>query len=830
MLHTKLDIRFDWQIQQVIGKAYLTLKPYFYPEDTLVLDAKSFEFREISHITGTGNEPLKYEYKNNGVYIALGKDYNRTDTIRLYIDYIAIPSKQGGQGSWAISDSKGLYFINADGSEKDKPKQIWTQGETENSSCWFPTIDAPNERMTQEIYLTVDTGFVTLSNGLLVYSKDNGDGTRTDYWKQSVPHAPYLAMIAIGNYSIVKDNWRGMEVSYYVEPEYENYARKIFGNTPEMIEYFSNRIGIPFPWEKYAQVTVREFVSGAMENSSATVHGEFVQRNDRELLDETYEDYISHELFHQWFGDLVTCESWANLPLNESFATYGEYLWREYKYGRDDADQHLDEDLANYLREARRKKVDMIRYDYSDKEDMFDSHSYSKGGRILHMLRNYLGDEAFFSALKLYLETHKFSSVEIHDLRLAFEKITGEDLNWFFNQWFLAKGHPELAISYAYDDSMKTVSVIIGQLQDTKKFPAYRLPIDIDIYAGGKTERHKVVIEDVISSFSFKVVRKPDLVNFDAEKILLCVKLDLKTDDQWIFQYYNAPLYADRSEALDHFSNGERNIPADLFIDALNDKNHDLRIRAIESMNKIYPEKKNTVVAKLTDLALHDENANVRATAVQALSDLSVTAEEPMTDDEKSNLEKVFKTALNDRSYSVTGEALASVARLNPSIAVNITKPFEDETNENILLAVARIYSNYGTVEQAEFFRNKIATLSDHKKTYLLQEYAAYLLNQDDETINKGLPLLEEFARNEKIWWRRMKGIEMIEDVYDEYERRETEMTGKLGKSGKSSPEHENLKKHLEAIKQQKDHVRSLLTSIMNDEKDPRVKMISRNN
>ena len=548
LLHTKLEVKFDWEKSWLYGKATLTLSPYFYPTGKLELDAKGFDIHEVSLLVDTGNINLNYTYlpleksfsgigiafdiikdtinitrvlsgsasealgiqegdkiikiegepvagigiKNRAVIdklrgssgtivnisiarkgtsdlidhtitrsklpvqsfekkilsIDLDKEYTRRDTFNIFIEYTAKPDELKVEGSSAIKDAKGLYFINPDGEEAAKPRQIWTQGETESNSCWFPTIDSPNERMTQEIYITVDTNFVTLANGLLIYSAENGDGTRTDYWKQELPHAPYLAMMAIGEYAVVKDTWRDIEVNYYVEPEDEKYAMLNFGNTPEMLEFYSNLLGVDYPWEKYSQVVVRDFVSGAMENTSATLHGEFVLRNDREYLDRNHEDIIAHEIFHHWFGNLVTCESWANIPLNESFATYGEYLWEEYKYGSDAADHHLQKDLQQCLRS--RKQVDVIRFDYDDKEDMFDSHSYAKGGRILHMLRKHVGDEAFFESLKHYLSANKFAAVEIHDLRLAFEKVTGEDLNWFFNQWFLSPGHPKLVINYNY--------------------------------------------------------------------------------------------------------------------------------------------------------------------------------------------------------------------------------------------------------------------------------------------------------------------------------------------------------------------------------------------
>jgi aminopeptidase N len=246
----------------------------------------------VDEITKT---PLQYSYENDVITIQLDKVYKNNEEYTVFIEYVSKPNelkKQGG--SAAITDDKGLYFINPEGKEKDKPMEIWTQGETQSSSVWFPTIDRPNERMTQEIYMTVDKKYVTLSNGELVSSFDNGDSTRTDYWKMDLPHAPYLAMMAVGDFAVVKDNkWRGKEVNYYVDKAFEPYAKAVFGNTPEMLEFFSNILGVEYAWNKYSQIVAHDFVSGAMENTTATLHSEYLQRTDRELLDKDYEDYIS---------------------------------------------------------------------------------------------------------------------------------------------------------------------------------------------------------------------------------------------------------------------------------------------------------------------------------------------------------------------------------------------------------------------------------------------------------------------------------------------------------------------------------------------------------
>ncbi len=470
LVHTKLDAKFDYSKSHMNGKVWITLKPHFYTTDSLTLDAKGMDIHKVALVKGTAIKDLKYNYDNRQLRIRLDKNYNADEAYTVYIDYTAKPNELEVKGSAAINDAKGLYFINPKGEEKDKPTQIWTQGETEATSVWCPTIDKPNQKTTQEMYLTVPAKYVTLSNGKLMSQKKNADDTRTDYWKMDLPNAPYLFFMGVGDYAIIKDSWKGKEVNYYVEKEYASVARKIFGLTPEMIGFFSKFTGVDYPWVKYAQITGRDYVSGAMENTTATLHGSSAQQDARQLTDgNRWESVVAHELFHQWFGDYVTAESWSNITMNESFANYSETLWDEYKYGKDAGDAQNFGDMQGYLGSNSAKK-DLVRFYYSDKEDVFDAVSYNKGGRILHMLRNYVGNEAFSKALNLYLTTNKFKSGEPQQLRLAFEEITGRDLNWFWNQWYYGSGHPKLDINYSYDDVAKKARVIVNQTQADKNF------------------------------------------------------------------------------------------------------------------------------------------------------------------------------------------------------------------------------------------------------------------------------------------------------------------------------------------------------------------------
>ena len=823
LIHTKLRVKFDLGKAHLLGQATLTFEPYFYSISSVDFDAKGFDIHEVALDTKRGSEELKYSYEDDVLSIELDRQYSKGERISVFIDYTAKPNDLDVEGSSAITDAKGLYFINPDGKEENKPTQIWTQGETESSSCWFPTIDVPNERMTQELYITVDNKFITLSNGTLQYSTLNEDNTRTDYWKQELPHAPYLAMMAIGEFAIVKDQWREIEVNYYVEQEYEKHAKMIFGNTPEMLQFYSDKLGVDYPWGKYAQIVVRDYISGAMENTSAVIHGEFLQRDDREYLDDTNEDVIAHELFHHWFGDLVTCESWANLPLNESFATYGEYLWNEYKYGREEADYYLQKDLDQYLWSATKKNVDLIRFNYEDKEDMFDSHSYAKGGRVLHMLRKYVGDEAFFESLRIYLEENKFKSVEIHHLRLAFEKVTGEDLNWFFNQWFLSSGHPYLFITYDYTDSIKTQTLTVSQAHDLKATPLYSLPVTVDIYVNGKVRREKITVDSVRQTFKFKVEAKPDLVNFDAEKMLLCIKRDYKSKEAWIYQYHNAALYLDRVEALDQLKKFQDD--GDLittFADALKDEHWNLRVKAIKNVKHLLSEPNYNIKDQLMELAQNDVKSDVRATAILLLSNYydpdSLGKKDPQ-------LESLYHSTLSDKSYVVIGESIYALAKENHEAAFVEIDSFDEKTTEKLLIDIARVFASYGTNEQNSFFGEAYEKLNEYEKYSLLDIYSDYLIKQDDNTINDGLELFKDAAINQDAWWARLTTLYRIEKILKMYSKREREVLDDIKVNKKNASALQVLETKRKGIAAQKENINTALADIKEKESDTKVLM-----
>jgi len=738
LTHTVLKLSFDWNKQHVLGVATLKFEPLFYPISSASFDAVGFDIHKVSN--AATKLPLKYKYDGFKIDIELDKAYQKGQSAEIVIDYTAKPEELPEGGSAAITSDKGLFFINPLGEDPDKPMQIWTQGETENNSRWFPTVDKPNERTTQEMYLTVQDKYKTLSNGIMEKSTKNADGTRTDYWNMKQPHAPYLFMLTVGEFAKVDDKWEDIPLAYYVEEEYEADADKIFDNTPEMLEFFSDYLGVKYPWDKYSQIIVRDYVSGAMENTTGVIFGDFVQKHERELIDNGNDYIVAHEMFHHWFGDYVTCESWSNLTMNEGFANYSEYLWEEHHRGEEAAGYLRSNEMRGYLGSAQNQGThDLIDFNFDDKEDMFDAHSYNKGGLVLHMLRNHVGDEAFRASLNKYLTDNALTAVEAHDLRLAFEAVTGEDLNWFFNQWYFDKGHPELEIEHGYTDGKYSLKV--NQTQDPANHRAiFELPVKVDIYmADGSKTTEDIWVNERQQNFEFAVNEKPAFVNFDADNIILGTRSEDLSNEENIFQYRNAKMYQDRADAI----NSLRGNPAakEIYPEALDDTFFSIRRFAISQINPNSDE----IINKIKNLALGDPKSQVRTAALNKLTEVS----DPKLAD---FADKVLE---NEQAYPTYAAALNLLYTHNPEKGLKVAETMMDETNYDIVAGLSDIFSMTNDKKYLKFFESKISNLGGFNSYPVFGSYAAFLQNLSLEDLSESLGFLINTGKNDAANFKR---------------------------------------------------------------------------
>lgn len=679
LVNTKLEVSFDYGKRYLYGKEWLTLRPHFYETNTLTLDAKGMDFKEIAIMEGKNKIPLIYTYDNEQLFITLNRTYKNTEKYIIYIDYTAKPDELKTKGSVAITNAKGLYFINPDG-KADKPVQIWTQGETEASSVWFPTIDKPGQKTTSEIAMTVDAKYTTLSNGKLVSQKTNKNGTRTDTWKMDLPHSPYLFMMAVGDFKVYKESYNGKEVSYYLEPKYAPYAKQIFGKTPDMMNFYSKMLGVEYPWAKYSQVVARDFVSGAMENTSATLHGEYVQKTDRELLDANEESTIAHELFHQWFGDYVTAESWSNLTMNESFATFGEVLWHGHDAGQDAEDRSRYEKLQNYLRSQKNGMSPVLaRFHYMDKDDLFDNISYSKGSIILYALKNQMGDAAFFKSLNLYLTTNAFKNAETHQLRLAMEDVTGKDWSPYFNQWYYQGGNPILEIKYGYTNGQATISV--KQTQDSS-VQTFSLPVKVDIYVNENKIRKNILIDKREQNFSFDVGAKPDFIDLDVDKIVVGQIIENKKVADYLYQYKNVPSYYNRIEAI-KFATKDRSHDAQFILLAgLEDQQDDLRTLSVKGLDLGDSHIKEAALKSLLNMAKNDKNTTVRAAAILKLASTGDTV-----------YKELMYESVKEQSYKVIAAGISGLIKFAPEEGNKALATLDEDTKKHVVLLMKKFES-----------------------------------------------------------------------------------------------------------------------------------------
>ncbi len=561
--HLKLELHFDDEQEAVSGSASITFAPLQDGLQLVELDAAELDVRNVRlvrHARLSGgmdggrvventevSRKLQFETHRETLAIELPRSYSRYDQLTVEISYSCHPRK-------------GLYFIKPDEAYPGKPRQIWSQCQNEDAHWWFPCHDVTNQKMTTELIATVNAKYFALSNGALVAVSENEIArTKTYHWRQEQPLPAYLVSVVIGEYELIEARYKDLPLAYYVYRGRKEAGAKLFERTPEMIELFEQKFGVTYPYAKYAQILVDDFLFGAMENTTATTFTDRCLLDARAALDLNYEDIVAHELAHHWFGDLVTCKDWTQIWLNESFATYSEYLWREHTRGRDEARFVLFQDWLIYLREdltSHRRALDCNRYRFS--EELMDRHAYEKGACILDMLRWVLGDEAFFRALKLYLETHQHGNGDAQAFKDAVEAATGQNLYWFYDNWLHGAGYPELEVGYEWHRESRLLKLSVKQVQELKDgAPLFKFPVEVEIVTGAETLERQTVrvwLEQQAQDFYFPCEAKPRLVLFDKGHRLFKLLRFEKSAQELIFQLAHAEDLLDRVRAARELS------------------------------------------------------------------------------------------------------------------------------------------------------------------------------------------------------------------------------------------------------------------------------------
>ncbi len=671
--HNAIDLKFDWEKESAFGTTTITVAPYK-DTDKFNLDAASMTVNSVTLLNGN---VLKFNYdgkkENDNLEVMLDRVYKSGEDVTVRIDYRTNYVNKADADTAIGSFGRGLRFIKPNEEEPDKPYQIWSQGESEFNRYWFPSYDTPNDFRTTELRATVAKPYFVVSNGALVETKENADGTRTFYWKMDQPYTNYLTSIVVGEYTEVKNGeYEGVPIVAYGYPSETKEVAETTKNLPATIKFFSEKTGVKYPYAKYSQTFVEDF-GGGMENISATTQIEEMIHDERELLDTDSEGLQSHELAHQWFGDYVTCRDWGQIWLNESFATYFQAMWDEKLKGHDyflynNVRTNQQQTLETWNDGNRRPIV--TKY-YANKDAMFDRYAYPGGASILHMLRKHLGEENWWKAINRYLTTNAHQPVSTEDLRIAIEEATGESMDWFFDQWLYKMGHPVFDVSQKYDVAKKQLTLNVKQTQKldpNNEYPQtefFEARVDVEIDDRVEQVWLKPQAENV---FTFDAATKPKLVNFDYQGTLFKeIKFDKSVEDL-IYQMANDKDILGRRWAMGELmklmesSSDKTKILTAVRDSADKDASWMMRRAAISNLQEMYvpqtPPGVPAPTAKLDDAttqmllkALKDEQSLIRADAITLLGD----SKDPKYVD-------LYLAALNDRSYGVIDSAAIALA------------------------------------------------------------------------------------------------------------------------------------------------------------------------
>jgi aminopeptidase N len=498
--HIKLQISIDPGAKRVAGTATHTVEAINDGVRWIEFDAAEMQ---IAGVTAAGKS-VKFDYGDPVLRVDLGRGLRAGASIDIAIRYSAHPRR-------------GLYFTAPNADYPNKPLQAWTQGQDEDSRHWYPCIDFPNHQQTSEVIVTVPASMISIGNGELKRVVQNARaGTKTYHWYQATPHVTYLLSQVVGEFAEIEHDWEGVPVQYYGPVGREKDLQRTLERTPDMLAFFSDVTGVKYPYARYAQTFVADFIFGGMENVTATTLTDTSLLDKRASLDVDADGLLAHELAHQWFGDLLTCRDWSHGWLNEGFATYFEALYTEHHKGTDAFRYELLQNTQIYLGEdAARYRRPIVNNVYHEPIDLFDRHLYEKGSLVLHMVRTVLGDDLWRKAIRHYVAKHRSTNVTTPDFQRAIEAATGRNIDWLFDEYVYRGGHPAFKLACEWDEKAKQAKLSIAQTQDEKESSIFRLPVAVDFTVDGKAHAVTVEISDKAHNFFFTLPGKPQMVRFD---------------------------------------------------------------------------------------------------------------------------------------------------------------------------------------------------------------------------------------------------------------------------------------------------------------------------
>ena len=637
--HSKIALRFDLDQKRVLGEVTHSLSILRGGSTKVFFDSVGLTIQSVT----LNRAAIKFETSADKLIVPLPAAAKAGDKFEIVIRYEGKPAK-------------GMYFILPDKDYPERPRQIWTQGESEDTRYYLPTYDYPNDRLTTETILTVPASWITVSNGKLMNVSEAGKGLKTWYWKESVPSSTYLITVVAGEFDEITDTWHGIPVTYYAPKGRGDRLPLNYGRTPAMMELFSKKFGVDYPWEKYAQVMVDDFVAGGMENSSATTNNSNSLVHPK-LAPEYFtgeDDLISHELGHQWFGDLVTCKDWGDIWLNEGFATFLEAVWTEAHYGKDQADYERWNNAREWFESNSLWNKPIVRHDFDDSSE-FDGNAYNKAGWVLYMLREQTGEDAFYRGLKYYLEVNRGKSVVTADLAKAIEESAHVNVDQFFSQWLYGAGAPRFDLSYTYDGEKHQVMLTVKQIQRVEgRVGLFRVPVEVAITTGSGPKLYNFTVSKDKQTFPLPAESAPLMVLFDKGGHFLKSAEFHKEKKEWLYQVKNATDLADRADAvvaLGKMKNDDE-VVAVLGDVLRNDKAWGVRATAADTLGQLGAASASKLL--LAALDSHD-GPWVRNRVVSALGNFK---------DDTTVAAKLNSVANQDDSYRARAAALQALGRL----------------------------------------------------------------------------------------------------------------------------------------------------------------------
>ena len=639
-----IDVALDFPNKSVSGTVSTRLVAFNDGLSEMVLDAAEMTIEATSVIAPGATEPhaTTFEHSNNKLRIDLGGTHKAGEELTIVVQYRATPRR-------------GLYFIAPDENYPDKQVHCWTQGQDTDNHFWFPCYDFPNHKMTLELQARVPEDFFALSNGALLETTHDAAGkTRSFHWKMALPLPAYLVTLAAGPFVEFKDDYDGIPIQYYVLPGREAETLNAFGKTPAMMKFFSEKLGVRYPYEKYAQVAVSDFIFGGMENTSATTQTDLTLHDDRAHQDFSSDPLVAHELAHQWFGDLITCRDWSHGWLNEGFATYYEALFTEEDKSRDEFIYEMYQNAEGYFGEdSGRYRRPIVCRVYHEPIDLFDRHLYEKGGLVLHMLRYQLGDDLWWKAMHHYLETNKGKNVITPDLERAIEEATGLNMERFFDQWVYKAGFPQFEVGYSYDDKTRTAKVTVKQTQEeTTETPLFAVPVDLVFTGeGDQRETFRVEIEEKEHNFYFRLGFKPSFVSFDPDNHILKTLEFQKPKEMLLAELTKDPALMGRIRAAHALAkDGTNDVVTALGAALVNDTAWPAQAEVAAALGTIHA---NSAMAALLDGLAKVEHPKVRRAIVTALGEFK-------DDAAAAALQKVLE---GDKTDLIEGAAAAALGK-----------------------------------------------------------------------------------------------------------------------------------------------------------------------